>query len=302
LEVQVDELTVEKVTEVFRGLGVRDESTDRMTIGAGLLHCGTCDGLLYGGHGSRSWAPGTPARYDCGNCDAVSVMVHRVDGQLQKLTQQRLEAHEFVRRWRENRATELDARISEGHRIRAWCLDPVNHKQVARVIGGPLGIGGRGDVAWGLIKLAEQMITQVEERATLAGRATTGAALLAELPMAEAEYTLTYHVTRRGFLMYSKAYKRRRRQLTRVVGGRKQLEAHVRHLNDRLWDLLAETQWRDAGPAQLPALDKAMEQDWATSSTTMVRRRHELVRLALDEKHRLAVDPDANVRVVPNAH
>jgi hypothetical protein len=192
--VQMDELTVGKVAEEFRGFDPVSGPVMRMTIGEGLLHCGFCDDLLRGGHhGSASWAPGTSADYDCANCGTVSTPAHRVDAQLQKLTQQRLGAHRFVLRWRENREAELDARIAEGHRIRAWCLDPGNHKQLARAIGRPLGIGsGRGEIAWGLSRLADQMVKQVEERAGLAGPAKNSTALLAELRRANAEYTVTY--------------------------------------------------------------------------------------------------------------
>lgn len=281
---------MEKVAEVFQGLGARSGGNPRMTIGAGLLHCGSCDALLTGWHGTGTWTPGTPARYECVGCGAVSVSVGRVDRHLQRFTKQRLETKEFVRRWRVSRAAELDARIAEGHRIRAWCEDPANRKQVARVIATlPLGLGGGNDVAWALIHLAKQMTEQIAERAGLAGPAATGAARLDTLSRTCSRYLVAY---------YDSSYRGGRRNLAREFGGRRQAKEYVRGLESQLWELLAETRWRDAGPPKLPSREAAMEQDWAASSTTMVQRRHELVALALDGTHRALVDPDGGVRFV----
>ncbi|MEU3273556.1 hypothetical protein ABZ639_22185 [Saccharomonospora sp. NPDC006951] len=121
----MDELTVERVVEVFRKLGVQDGSGDRMTIGTGLLYCGWCRRPLRGGHGdSTSWSPGTSANYDCAHCAAVSVPVHRVDAQLQALTVRRLESPEFVSSWRDERVAELDTRIAEGTGFGPGVLTP----------------------------------------------------------------------------------------------------------------------------------------------------------------------------------
>ncbi|ASR38036.1 hypothetical protein BAY61_26880 [Prauserella marina] len=283
----MDELTAERVIEVLKAVGARDGSGSRMTIGTGLLYCGSCRRPLRGGHGdAASWSPGTSANYDCAHCAVVSVPVHRVDAQLQALTLRRLESPEFASLWREKRVAELDARIAEGHRIRAWCRDPANHQRLARAT----GRGRRLDVEWDLINLAKELVEQVEERAGLAGPVEESSASLEELQLARAEYTLAY-------LTASRNYNRNRRALIRQVGGRGQLKAYLRNLDSRLWELLAETRWHDAGPAQLPARDKAMEQDWATSPTTMSQRRHDLVRLALGPEEHLVVDAEARVVV-----
>ncbi|MEV5965594.1 hypothetical protein AB0L70_27740 [Kribbella sp. NPDC051952] len=211
----------------------------------------------------------------------------------------------FDRRFRTERVAELDAEIAAVLHVRDWCMDPVHQKELKKALHSKRWVMPDAEVSWFLLKLAQRLHDPVRERATLSGRRPQATASLAELQQTLSEYGLVYESTQlymhRLVVLphYSGSHKRFVRGNIRLLGGRKQVEDILQRLADKLWALLAETNWQDAGPAQLPAGDKAFGQEWGKSSSTMLARRHELVRLGVGEHRRLTVDADGEVRYEP---
>jgi hypothetical protein len=285
------ELTADSVTAVFVQLSELNVPDVRMTIGAGVLRCGECGELLRGGHGgSSNWAAGSRPRYDCPGCGEVSITVSRVDGRLQDFTMAELSRAAVVSRIRMERARELDTKISDGLRIRAWCMDPVHQKELKRSLRRRGTALPNAKVGWYLLTLARQISPAVLERARLSGPDPSATSLLSDLESSLAGYAAMYVSTQ--------LYARDRRAAIKQAGGRRKVGEDLRLLDDHIWTLLAETAWRDSRPAEPPTSDKAFQQDWDKSSSTLLTRRNELLRLAVADGQ-LTVSADGDVRYEP---
>jgi hypothetical protein len=282
------EPTVDSVVALFVQLSERHVPDERMTIGAGVLRCGECGGLLRGGHGgSSSWAPGSRPRYDCPECGDVTITVSRVDGLLQDFTLTELRRDAVVSRIRSERAAELDTTISDGLQNRAWCMDPGHDKELRRSMRKHSALPN-AKPAWYLLRLAQVVHEAVSERARLSGPDPSATALLSDLEESLLSYT--------SLFVHTKFW--RQRAAIKQAGGRKRVDAELSLLDDHIWTLLGETAWRDAEPVEPLTDDKAFQQEWAKSSSTMLTRRHELLRLAVADG-RLLLGANGEIRHVP---
>jgi hypothetical protein len=103
-------------------------------------------------------------------------------------------------------------------------------------------------------------------------------------------------------LMMSRTYNETARELARIHGGRRKLLTHVTELQDNLWQLLAEPDWRDPDPTMLWE-DATLADDWESSPHSQVRRRWSLVAAAVGNSHLVLTSQatgDPHVRVVPS--
>jgi hypothetical protein len=285
-------LTVDRITAVFAHLTAADRSSDViMYVGDDVLRCSQCDGLMRGGHLVRqSYPDPLTADYWCPNRDhrLFRVSVRIVDRKLQTLTAARFAQREVVATWRVARAAELDAHIAEALAIRAWCENKERRRELDRKLRTEnrfrhvlARVVGDGDnVQWSLDKLAKRTIDLVAERAAIATeeRPTGGRNLsIPNLTWGEYVRALSDRTIRRAF--------------AREPGiGDRQLDAYRKELESRLGDDLAISYWQAAGRMRPPSVDNALTQDWAQSPNRMVRRRRELLLMAIGS-NRLVIEP-----------
>lgn len=264
-------------------------------VGNHLLRCAACDSPMMAEHRSRGWKPDPlNAVYMCQNlgCEAVRVSVRMIDRELQAFVVRRWSRPGFVTRWRRARLAELDAETAEAHAVREYCRDPRRRAEVAR------GLGGRrrlirfrvdeDDLLWclhGLIKRTARLVTERAELSAALGRRPTpdGTARLAELERVRSDHAI---------LSMPASGKKHQQLLAQVFGDKKQRAARLADLDERLWALLAETDWQDAVAAPSPTEESALAGDWGKSPNTMVGRRRALLDVAVGGD-RLVLDPKA---------
>lgn len=231
-------------------------------LGDGVLLCGVCGGPVTGWSSAYHWGRDLrTATYNCGTdgCRRVSVPVFDVDGELQRLTRERLAIPGVVDRWRAKRIQELDWSVATGRQVWAWLADPENARQLTRLAGKDLQPAMRA--------LRDRMLAAVTERARLAplgwGRPVT------ELATANHECG-TYRSTRRS-----------------------------RERHDRFWGLLAENTWVDTAPAVPPGDDPTLWEDWPSTDRDTWRRRELIsiavngAQLAVRPAGQIVVPPDS---------
>jgi hypothetical protein len=309
-------MDVERVVEILeqawreprRGRGAPLPATDNtgFYLGNTLLRCGVCDGEVSGEYRHNLHRPDPlTADYVCGNtdCGKVRAPVRKVDRELQALTVKRWSQPTFVRQQRVKRLAELDAAIADTHAVHEYCQHPQQRAGVARRIGRRKLPFRRGadekDLRWRETSLIRRTVEQVTERAGLAaalgrGPVAGATARLTELGLVAAQHTILYMPG------YAKLFPG---QAADVFGDdRRRDPERLPAVTERLWALLAETEWQDAVAAGPPTADKSLAADWGKSPNSMVGRRLALL-IAATDGQRLVLAPAADagpvLRVVP---
>jgi hypothetical protein len=205
-------------------------------LGDGMLLCRVCGGPVRGETSAYEWGRDLrTASYRCvtDSCRQVLAPVYIVDGELQRLTRERLSDPAVVDGWRAKRVHEIDWSVATGRQVWAWLADPEHARQLARLAG--------KDLQPTMQALRDRMVAVATERARLVpsgwGRPVTDLA-------AASHECGTYRNTRRS-----------------------------RERHDRFWGLLAETTWVDPIPAVHPKDDPTLWEDWASVDTNTPRRR-----------------------------
>jgi tellurium resistance protein TerD len=101
-------------------------------------------------------------------------------------------------------------------------------------------------------------------------------------------------------LLWSRSYNYRARALARAHGGWRKLIALAGELPDRLWELIAEPEWRDPDTSVLWEV-AALAEDWAVMSNTSMLSQWTLVTAAVGDRQLVLtpkVDGNPRVRVV----
>ncbi|GAB3889572.1 hypothetical protein GCM10029964_059480 [Kibdelosporangium lantanae] len=205
-------------------------------LGDGVLLCGVCGGPVRGWSSPYSWDRDLrTSTYNCGTdgCRRVSAPVFGVDGELQRLTRERLSDPGVVAQWQAKRILELDWTVATGRQVWAWLAGSGNARELKRLLD--------KDLQSTMQALRDRMLAVVTERARLdpAGRGRP----IAELAAAHQECG-TYKANGRS-----------------------------RQRHDRFWGLLAGNTWFDAVPAVLPNEDPMLWEDWPSTDRDAWRRR-----------------------------
>ncbi len=296
-------LTVDQIVKALYRMR-RRETGEFVYLGDGILECALCNARLTGAT-AEGWYPDPRrASYSCTGCQQVSALVTVVHREVQSLTRQRLSDSSVIARWRAQRLSTLDARITQARTVLAWGRDEQRCAQLGRKLA-PLGrvTPRRAAVDAGLSDLdgvAGKLFTLVTERAALSGAPKSNDARhITELKQAR------WNFIELNLPLLELQRRMPPRQLIRAFGGRKKYaayQAELHRLRLPFWDLLDQTNWYNPEPARLPAQDEALMQDWSQSPAYGPSQRRELLLLALGGD-RLAVGPATKkgkrVRVIP---
>ncbi|GAA2701507.1 hypothetical protein [Nonomuraea recticatena] len=246
-----------------------------MRVGDRLVHCAHCGCSLRAMQPPQSGYSHTAMYYECVGDDCRQVVWARaelVDRELQEFTRHRLSDPSPGAGWQRARFALIDAELAEARELWAWYADPQHRRQLARAFAWwraprmlPLMLFGHESLWWvrsGLQQLGDELAGQVVRLAERPVQAT-GRTLLSVLREARTAYKSAHS----AWLMKDWPSPAARRRLEES--------------QDRFWNLLLGTQWRDLGPAEPPVDDRALTRDW-TQEHGMLSRRRELLRLAID--------------------
>ncbi|MEU8804132.1 hypothetical protein [Spirillospora sp. NPDC048819] len=258
-------------TVLARHVNVRHNRV--MRVGNGLIHCAHCGHVLHATLPRQSGYGYGAMYYQCADDDCglvVWVCTELVDRELQKFTRRRLSDPSPSAGWQLARLTLIDAELTKARELWAWYADPQHRRQVARAFAwwrAPhmlpsmlIGYTPLGEVRERLYNLGNELAGQV---VALAGRPVRAAGRTRVDALREARTAYTSAMSASMLLRPSLAAARR-----------------LEEAQDRFWDLLVGTQWRDLGPTEALVDDKALTADWTTEHGMLLRRR-ELVRLAV---------------------
>ncbi|MFI7455448.1 hypothetical protein ACIBQX_48875 [Nonomuraea sp. NPDC049714] len=260
-------------------------------IGVGVLRCALCGGTLVGSDMATGWYASI-ALYSCADsdCEQTGVPVTEVDGELETFTRKRLAEPAVVARWRAAYLAELDDRIAEARPVLPWCRDQRRRRQLSRRLALFDGSARCVSSSMGnLFFFGAELADVVYERVRTAGESKQGRSIR-ELTQAAAEWRT----------LWRDIHGVARRDVRRVLGRRhlKEIYDEWDRLQERLWDLLNETDWQYPYPARLPLQDRAMDQKWSQSPGVMARQRRSLLAYALgDDQLVVAATKAAGSRV-----
>ncbi|XVV05341.1 hypothetical protein ACQPW3_08095 [Actinosynnema sp. CA-248983] len=182
---------------------------------------------------------------------------------------------------------EAESEIAEARAVYAWCGDGHHRVLVEQAM---RGVHNR-DLGWYLYRLGERAVEFVGRRALLAP-------LLGHMPRPDAPQLSELRDTAHRF---GQLYLDTRRRPKRLPWSRSRTDRNIAELQDRLWQLLAEPDWRGADPRALWEY-AVLAEDWETSPGWAERSRWSLVATAV-EGHALILDRDhagePRIRLVP---
>ncbi|WP_033288900.1 hypothetical protein [Amycolatopsis jejuensis] len=283
-------MDAELAAEVLRrakGPEAREVKPDTGYVGDGVLSCAECGAAVIGAAAIRGWTPDLlAADYDCTGCGKVHAPVAKADGELHDLVRAKWSDAAWVAAWRVATVEELDAELAEARAVHEWCLDDQQAHEVARRLSRAVGYR---EPWWSMYFLAKHAVEVVNRRTALRENQQPGARSLQELRAASSAFGSMYLDTmhRPNPLLWTPSHNRQLRAKARAYGGRKQRNARLAELDARLWELLAEREWRDPDLAALWE-DQVLADEWAKSPQTQVKRRRAMVVAAVGDG-RLAV-------------
>ncbi|ONI92944.1 hypothetical protein ALI22I_00915 [Saccharothrix sp. ALI-22-I] len=244
-----------------------------MRVGDRMVHCARCGHVLRAMQPPQSGYSRTAMYYECVGSDCrlrVEARTELVDLELQEFTRSRLSDGSPDAGWQHARLALIDLELAKARELWAWYADPRHRLQVARTYSwwraphmlpfALLGYEPRWELRSGLYNLGTELAGQV---VALAGKPAqaAGRALLDALGEARTAYSAADSARALRF------------RPTPILGRR------LDESQDRFWDLLTGTQWRNLGPASSMVDDSALTLEWTQHG--MLHRRRTLLRIAI---------------------
>lgn len=249
------QVSARRAAEVIKKLANRDGGISGSLgfLGDNVLHCCECDSPMLGETtpSAYPWPAFENALYRCPGGtlrSAHSAMtVWRADLELRRIMLSRLTNPSHPSGWRSSRLAELNVEIAEESLIYDWCLLR-RHRWSTRW---GLGLLSLVSVQEGIHLLSERLVALIEERAALIGAAgSDNCPSLSVLQLALRELRTKRHIQDSQYELFSR--------------------------------LLKNEEWRDPDQARLPGKDPALQSDWVKYPFSQVKRRRELLRIAMN--------------------
>ncbi|MFI7131567.1 hypothetical protein ACIBQ1_38235 [Nonomuraea sp. NPDC050153] len=267
-------------------------------IGEGLLRCARCEGPVVVGWQDEGWYARS-SFYCCPtpDCSRASASIPEVDAELESLTRQYLAEPTVAEAWRAEHLAKLDHWIKLGRTVLPWCCDQRLRRELSRRL-----------AKWQRMYVDEPKELLFWFGTTLAGlivdRVIVAGNSMQGRPLAE-----LHNANKQWFASYRSLGSLSRRELRRAVGGRgelKKIDDEWERLQNRVLDLVQETDWFYSGPPRLPTEQNIMDEPWSQSPGAMGRKRRALMMWALGARGSavrlvVALDgaPQKRVEVVP---
>ncbi|MDI5975468.1 hypothetical protein [Amycolatopsis magusensis] len=286
--------------DVERAVAVlhRAAGVTRADQGGNLLTCGECGGDVHPKTIGLSMDSAAPALhlielssrhrvnelYVCGAC-GKRTPAPVVNRQLRGIALGKYGDAAWRAQWYPAVLSEAQREIAEARTVYAWCQDSRFRELVEQAVRQPHD----RDLRWYLYRLAERAVEFVGRRALLAP-------MLGHPPRPDAPQLSELRDAARRFGQLYDDAKRRPNRLPWSMRNR-----DLTTLQNRLWELLAEPDWRGADPQALWEY-AALATDWETSPSWAMRSRWSLMATAVAQ-HGLILDRDhagqPRIRVVP---
>ncbi|QFY10556.1 hypothetical protein GBF35_31625 [Nonomuraea phyllanthi] len=274
-------------------------------LGEGVLWCGRCEGAIEERIEDEGWyAASRFYRCSTPSCPPTSAPASEIAAELESLTRQYLAEPEVAAAWRADRLAQLDDRIALARTVLPWCCDQRRRRKLSR----SLAIRERMTPGLRVLYLNKPrrelfhfgcaLANLITERVMTAGASTQGRPI-EQLRDAWLEW----------FDLYRSLDRLSRRQVRRALGGRtevKRIDDQWERLQNRVLDLVQETDWVYTGPRTHLTDEKPLKEPWSETPEVMPRERQSLMTWALGARGRhvrlvvtLDVDSGARINVVP---